>query len=87
VFSYTPDPFFEERFMRFLRAYHAVHELHKDELLFLKEAYRFFILNYVLRVGEHFFRSDICAHLQHEAIEHYLPSIELIDFGPLLEVL
>lgn len=87
VFSYTADPFFEDRFMKFLRAYHSVHALHKEELLFLKEAYRFFILNYVLRVGEHFFRPDICAHLQHEAIEDYLPSLELIDFAPLLEVL
>ena len=87
AFSYTADPFFEERFMAFLRAYHSVHPLTKEELLFLKEAYRFFILNYVLRVGEHFFRSDICTHLQHEAIEQYLPQLELLDFEPLLDVL
>ena len=87
AFSYTADPFFEERFMAFLRAYHAVHPLTKEELLFLKESYRFFILNYVLRVGEHFFRSDICTHLQHEAIEQYLPQLELLDFEPLLDVL
>ena len=87
AFSYTADPLFEARFRRFLRAYHEVHPLTKDELLFLKEAYRFFVLNYVMRVGEHFFRPDICGRLQREAIEQYLPNIELLDFEPLLEVL
>ncbi len=86
-FSYTVDPLFEPRFLKFLRAYHSVHRLTEDEILALKEAYRFFILNYVLRVGEHFFRADICAKLQHEAIERYLPDLELADFSPLLAVL
>ena len=86
-FSYTVDPFFEPRFMKFLRAYHEVHRLTEDEILSLKEAYRFFVLNYVLRVGEHFFRPDICTRLQNEAIQRYLPDLELADFTPLLEVL
>lgn len=86
-FSYTVDPLFEERFMRFLRAYHDVRPLTKDELLFIKEAYRFFILNYVMRVGEHFFRPEICSRLQREALDEYLPALELADFSPLLEVL
>ncbi len=87
TFSYTVDPLFEPRFQRFLRAYHEVHRLTKEELLFLKEAYRFFVLNYVLRVGEHFFQPDICQRLQHESVEEYLPHLELVDFEPLLEVL
>ena len=87
AFSYTVDPLFDERFKKFLRAYHEVHRLTKEELLFLKEAYRFFILNYVLRVGEHFFQPDICHRLQHEAVEEYLPNLELVDFEPLLDVL
>lgn len=87
TFSYTVDPLFEPRFMKFLRAYHEVHRLDKDQVLFLKEAYRFFVLNYVLRVGEHFFRPDICKRLQQEAIEDYLPDLEQADFTPLLEVL
>lgn len=86
-FSYTVDPLFEERFMRFLRAYHDVRPLTKNELLFLKEAYRFFILNYVTRVGEHFFRPEICSRLQSEALDEYLPALELADFEPLLEIL
>lgn len=86
-FSYTVDPFFEPRFMRFLHAYHEVHRLDEAQVLFLKEAYRFFILNYVLRIGEHFYRPDLCKRLQHEAIEDYLPHLEQADFTPLLEVL
>jgi len=41
----------------------------------------------VLRIGEHFFQPDICHRLQHEAVEEYLPHLELVDFEPLLEVL
>ena len=87
TFSYTVDPLFEERFMKFLRTYHRILPLKKEELLFLKEAYRFFILNYVLRVGEHFFQPDICHRLQQEAIEDNLPQLELVSFEPLLDVL
>lgn len=87
TFSYTVDPLFEKRFTKFLSAYHEVHRLSRNELLFIKEAYRFFILNYVIRIGEHFFRPEICKRLQMEAIEEYLPSLELADFEPLLDVL
>jgi hypothetical protein len=38
-------------------------------------------------VGEHFFQPEICYRLQHEAIEEYLPQLELASFEPLLEVL
>ena len=38
-------------------------------------------------VGEHFFQPELCHRLQQEAIEQYLPHIELVDFEPLLEVL
>src|SRR5690606_40376851 len=55
-FSYRVDPFFEPSFGLFLRQYHRVNPLEETEVLFLKEAYRFFILNYVVRSGEHFFR-------------------------------
>ncbi len=83
AFSYTVDPFFEPRFVRFLRAYHQVYRLSEGEILFLKEAYRFFILNYVIRIGEHFFRPEICRRLQREAIDTYLPELEQTDFAPL----
>jgi hypothetical protein len=83
-FSYLIDPFFEQRFQLFLRTYHAVYPLTQNEVLFLKESYRFFILNYVIRAGEHFFSPNIWPRLVDEAIRVYLPSLEERDFGNLL---
>ena len=87
VFSYTAEPYFEPRFLRFLRAYHQTFPLQETDVLYIREAYRFFLLNYVLRVGEHFFRPDICARLQREAIDDYLPSFDRWDFSQLLEAI
>jgi Ser/Thr protein kinase RdoA (MazF antagonist) len=85
VFSYTASPLLEPRFLRFVRAYHSVFPLAVDELAFAKEAYRFFLLNYVLRTGEHFFVGDIIERLEREALTRYLPELERLDFAPLLE--
>jgi hypothetical protein len=79
VFSYTTGPLTEPRFVAFLRAYHAVYPLTEREILFLKEAYRFFVLNYVVHVGEHFFRPSIWTRLMQEALDEYLPSLERLD--------
>lgn len=87
VFSYTASPLLEPRFTRFVRAYHAVFPLSESELAFTKEAYRFFLLNYVLRTGEHFFVGSICERLEREALTRYLPELEQIDFTPLLQCL
>ena len=87
IFSYLVDPLLEPRFIRFLRAYDAVNPLRDEEILFLKEVYRFFILNYVLREGEHFFRGPICARLQREAVERYLPELDKVRFEPLISAL
>jgi len=87
TFSYTTAPFFEPRFIEFLRAYHKEFAISEEELLFTKEAYRVFLLNYVMRIGEHFFRPEICARLQHEALENYFPSLDQTDFSPLLEAI
>jgi hypothetical protein len=87
VFTYATDPFFEPRFADFLRAYHSVYPLTQNEVLFLKEAYRFFLLNYVIRSGEHFFRPSYCERLQHEAFEQHLPALDDVDFSPLLDCL
>jgi hypothetical protein len=85
VFSYNAAPLLEPRFLRFVRAYQAVFPLSPNELAFTKEAYRFFLLNYVIRTGEHFFVRDICDRLAREALGRYLPELESIDFGPLLD--
>jgi hypothetical protein len=87
VFSYHGAPLLEPRFLRFVRAYHGVYPLSDEELAFTKEAYRFFLLNYVIRTGEHFFVPDICARLAREALARYLPELESLDFTPLLNCL
>ncbi len=66
----------EKRFLLFLKAYHEVYPLTESEVVFLKEAYRFFILNYVIKDGRHFFHELFATKLQKEAYDIYLPSIE-----------
>jgi hypothetical protein len=70
-----------------LRAYHAEYPLTPGEVLFLKEAYRFFLLNYVVREGRHFFRYDFWQHLLHDAVDVHLPSLDEVDLRPLLDEL
>jgi Ser/Thr protein kinase RdoA (MazF antagonist) len=85
VFSYTTGPLFEPRFIAFLRAYHAVFPLSEPEILFLEDGYRFFILNYVVHSGEHFFRPAIWQRLLRESLDTYLPSLDGIDFRPVAQ--
>ncbi len=76
VFSYQIDTLMEDRFLLFLKTYHGIYPLQEKEILFLKEAYRFFILNYVIKDGRYFFHELFATKLQKEAYESYLPSIE-----------
>lgn len=85
TFSYLSSTLFEPRFIRFLKSYHATAKLTEAELHFMIEAYRFFILNYVLLEGPHFFRPSHCARLSKEAVEIYLPELESISAEPLIE--
>ena len=75
VFSYNIGPLMEDRFMLFLKAYHSIYPLTRSEIYFLKEVYRFFLLNYVIKYGTHFFRSSYAIKLQQEAYEIHFPSI------------
>jgi hypothetical protein len=86
-FTYAVHTLLEPRFRRFLRAYHAEYPLLPEEVLFLKEAYRFFLLNYVVREGRHFFRYDFWQHLLHDAVDTHLPGLDDVDLTPLLEEL
>ncbi len=86
-FTYGVHTLLEPRFRRFLRAYHAEDPLTPGEVLFLKEAYRFFLLNYVVREGRHFFRYDFWQHLLHDAVDPHLPSLDAVDLTPLLDEL
>ena len=78
-FTYSPHTLFEERFAAFLRSYHEVAPLSRDELLFLPWAYRFFVLNYVVREGQRFFRSDLASRFRREAIGGYLRDAGELD--------
>lgn len=76
AFSYYIGPLMEKRFLLFLKAYHQIYPLNEAEIRFLKEAYRFFILNYVIKDGRFFFHDLFAIKLQKEAYDIYLPSIE-----------
>jgi hypothetical protein len=76
VFSYYINTMMEDRFILFLKEYHKVNPITADEIRFLKEAYRFFILNYVIKDGKHFFNEQYAKKLQAEAFEIYLPSVD-----------
>ncbi|SDL96358.1 hypothetical protein SAMN05421823_109148 [Catalinimonas alkaloidigena] len=81
VFSYLIDPLMEDRFMWFLEEYHQIYPLTRPEVLFMKEAYRFFILNYVIKDGRYFFHEIYASKLQLEAFNTYFPLIDL-RFNP-----
>ena len=76
VFSYLVDPLMEDRFMMFLKEYHRIYPLTEPEVRLIKEAYRFFILNYVIKDGPYFFRKTYSNKLAREAYDIYLPAIE-----------
>ncbi|CAN5414804.1 hypothetical protein BH09BAC6_BH09BAC6_17910 [soil metagenome] len=76
VFSYVITTMNEDRFIIFLEEYHKVNPLTAAEIRFLKEAYRFFILNYVIKDGKYFFNEQYAKKLQSEAFEVYLPSVD-----------
>ncbi len=86
-FSYFIDPLMEDRFIEFLRAYHQVFPLTESEVLFLKEAYRFFILNYVVKDGRYFFHEIYASQLQREAFEIYFAEIDKFDPSKILKTL
>ena len=77
-FSYTSTQLNEERFILFLKEYHKVFPLSRNEVLCMKEAYRFFILNYVINNGKYFFTEAYAKKLQKEAYELYLPQLDVV---------
>jgi hypothetical protein len=81
VFSYLIDTMMEDRFLLFLEEYHKVNPLTANEIRFLREVYRFFILNYVIKDTRHFFSEPYSKKLKAEAMDIYLPSVDR-DFDP-----
>ncbi|WP_207422084.1 hypothetical protein [Desertivirga brevis] len=76
VFSYVVTTLMEDRFLIFLEEYHSVNPLTANEVRFMKEVYRFFILNYVIKDGKYFFSEQYAQKLQNEAFDIYLPSVD-----------
>ena len=76
VFSYLIDPLMEERFILFLKDYHQIYPLTEPEVRLIGEAYRFFILNYVIKDGNFFFRESYAQKLQREAFDVYFNAID-----------
>jgi hypothetical protein len=83
-FSYGPHTLVEPSFLAFLAAYRDVFPLSEEEVRFLPEVYRFFILNYVVREGARFFRPDFCALFRGDAVRSYLPALDALDIAPLM---
>ena len=86
-FTYGSHTLLEPRFRSFVRAYHQEFPLTERDVMFLGEAYRFFLLNYVVREGQFFFRHDIWRHLLHDVVDVHLPSLDTLDLRPLVDEL
>ncbi|MEZ4886947.1 MAG: hypothetical protein R3E32_19615 [Chitinophagales bacterium] len=87
IFTYNIGTLMESRFLQFLKSYHQEYPLQKNEVLFMKEAYRFFILHYVIKYGRYFFHEMYANKLQKEALEQHLPSIDNFDADRILRAL
>lgn len=87
-FSYEMDRLIEDRFILFLQVYHEEYPLKEVEIRLLKETYRFFLLNYVIKYGRYFFHEIFANRLQKEAYTEHLPSIDhRFNPEPLLKAL
>ena len=77
----------EDRFILFLKAYHSVFPITAREILLLKEVYRFFLLNYVVKNGGFFFNEFYADKLKTEAYARHFPSIDEFDGEKLIKAL
>jgi hypothetical protein len=84
-FSYGSHTLLEPGFIELMRSYVEVYPMTDRDLLFFKEAYRFFLLNYVIRDGGRFFRDAHCQELQHDVLTRHLESIDTLDLRPLVD--
>ena len=82
-FTYGPHTLVEPTFLEFLRSYRRVYPMPDEEVMFLPEVYRFFILNYVVLEGARFFRPDLCAQFRGDAVRSFLPALDVLDTSPL----
>ncbi|HMS69110.1 MAG TPA: hypothetical protein PKD18_13275 [Saprospiraceae bacterium] len=87
LFTYNIEPLKDPRFAIFLKEYHQINPLKREEILFIKEAYRFFLINYVLRHGQYFFRTDYVHQLQKDVLDTHLDAIDSFDPQFILDAL
>jgi Ser/Thr protein kinase RdoA (MazF antagonist) len=87
VFTYNVGPMMEDRFVLFLKEYHKIFPFTEVEIRLLKEVYRFFILNYVIKDGRYIFHEIYASQLQKEAYESDFPNIDEFDAEFLLKEL
>lgn len=76
MFTYDIDVLMQPRFQLFLQAYHQEFPLTEQEILLLRETYRFFLLTYVVKYGRYFFHELFATKLQKEAFTEHLPTID-----------
>lgn len=81
VFTYNVSTMMEDRFIRFLQSYHKVFPLTREEILFLKESYRFFLLNYVIKEGNYFFLESFAQQLQSDVFTTHFDLIDKVFDG------
>ncbi|MEM9935463.1 MAG: hypothetical protein AAF824_17695 [Bacteroidota bacterium] len=87
LFTYNIDVLKEERFLFFLKNYHENFPIERFEVDMLPEMYRFFLLNYVLKLGRFFFREDYATKLQEEVLTSHLSSIKHFETDQIKEAL
>ena len=78
VFTYNANTLMEPRFLYFLKCYHEIAPLNAFEIELLPQAYRFFLLNYVIKYGNYFFNEHYAQKLQQETLTTHLPSINKV---------
>jgi hypothetical protein len=87
VFTYNMDPLEGERFVLFLQTYHKIFPFQDNEIILLKEMYRLFLLNYVLRFGKYFFSNTFAFKLQQEVLDTHIHDVANFDSSKLLKQL
>jgi hypothetical protein len=87
AFTYASHPLLEPRFQTLLAAYHRIFPLTEDDVLMIGEAYRFFLLHYVIHEADAFFTPSLATILRREAVDYHLPACDELDLAPLLGVL
>lgn len=86
-FTYEIDVMQESRFKLFIKKYHQVFPLSDLDLQMLPQLYRFFLLNYVIKFGNAFFKNYFAKKLELDVLNTHFSSIDDFDWRKLKSVL